>query len=156
MKSPISSQDVLLETPPSSTPKTKGKTNGSCSRDCGNEISSKTRCLKEIYETSRYDHDANELVSFALFSKPNPIYFEDALNERKLCDSINVEIQAIEKKEASELVNLLVETKVIILKCIYKTKNDVDQKIERLIKNDLWSIGMNNKMEEIIMKHVLL
>lgn len=93
-------------TPPTGTPNTKGRTNPSSSRYHGNNSSRKTRSLKEIYETSRYEDDDNELVNFSFFSEFDPIYFEDAVKEIKWCDAMDEEMQAIEKNETWELVNL--------------------------------------------------
>jgi hypothetical protein len=101
-----SSQVSPQETPPTGTPSTKGRTNPSSSRYHGNDSSRKTRSLKEIYETSRYEDDDNELVNFSLFSEFDPIYFEDVVKERKWCDAMDEEMQAIEKNETWELVNL--------------------------------------------------
>jgi hypothetical protein len=55
--------------------------------------------LKEIYETSKYEDDDNELVNFSFFSKFDPIYFEDAGKERKWCDAMDKKMQAIEKND---------------------------------------------------------
>ena len=71
---------VALEaTPPTGTPNTKGRTDPSSSRYHGDDSSRKTRSLKEIYETSRYEDDDNELVNFALFSEFDPNYYEDVV-----------------------------------------------------------------------------
>jgi hypothetical protein len=74
-----SSQVVPHKTSPTRTPSTKGRTNPSSSRYHGNNNSRKTRILKEIYETFRYEYDDNELVNFALFSKFESIYLEDVV-----------------------------------------------------------------------------
>ena len=90
-------QVIPHETSPKRTPSTKGRTNPSSSRYHGDDNSRKTRSLKEIYETSRYEDDDNELVNFAFFFEFDPICFENAVKERKCCDAMDEEMQAIEK-----------------------------------------------------------
>jgi hypothetical protein len=62
--------------------------------------------LKEIYEIFRYEYDDNELMIFSLFSKSDPIYFKDVVKERNWCDAMEEEMQAIDKNETWEPVNI--------------------------------------------------
>ena len=56
----------------------------------------KTKSLREIYQDERYE-DYDESVNFALFSHSDPIYFEEAIKEKKWCTAMNEEIDAIER-----------------------------------------------------------
>jgi len=98
--SPLKSSYVFPHTtPPLGTPRTKGRIDPLSSRYHGNGSSRKTRRLKEIYETSMDEDDDNELVNCSLFSLSYAIYFEDAVKERKIRDSIDKEMKAVEKND---------------------------------------------------------
>jgi len=65
--------------------------------------------LKEIYETSIYEDDDNELMNFVLFYEFDPIYIEDAVKEIKWSNAMDEEMKAIDKNETWELVNLPIQ-----------------------------------------------
>ena len=58
-------------------------------------FSRKTKSLREMYQDERYDEEYDESVSFALFSHSDPIYFEEEIKEKKWCNSMDEEIDAI-------------------------------------------------------------
>ena len=58
----------------------------------------KTKSLREIYQDERYE-DYDKSVNFALFSDSDPIYFEEAIKEKKWCKAMDEEIDAIERNE---------------------------------------------------------
>ena len=59
------------------------------------------------------------------------MYFEEALKEKKLCNAMDEEIDAIERNETWELTELPPKKKVIRVKWVYKTKRNVKGKIDR-------------------------
>jgi hypothetical protein len=65
--------------------------------------------LKEIYETSLYEDDDNELMNFVLLYEFDLIYFEDVVKEIKWCNAMDEEMKAIDKNETWELVNLPIQ-----------------------------------------------
>ena len=69
---------------------------------------------------------------FALFCHADyPIHFEYAFKEEKWVVAMEEEIEAIEKNDTWELVNLPKGKHVIGVKWVYKTKSNVEGKIER-------------------------
>lgn len=63
------------------------------------------RSLREIYQSERYDEEFDESVNFALFSHSDLIYFEDVVREKKWCEAMDEEIDAIERNNTWELTN---------------------------------------------------
>ena len=59
------------------------------------------------------------------------MYFEEAINEKKWCKAMDEEIGTIERNETSELTELPPKKKVIRVKWVYKTKCNVEGKIDR-------------------------
>ena len=91
----------------------------------------KTKSLREIYQVERYDEDYDKTVNFELFSHSDPIYFEEAMKEKKWCNAMDKEIDAIEINETWELTDLPPKEQVIWVKWVYKTKCNAEGKIER-------------------------
>ena len=61
-------------------------------------LTRKTKSLREIYQDERYE-DYDESVNFALFFHSDPIYFEEAIKEKKCFKAMDEEIDAIERNE---------------------------------------------------------
>jgi len=61
----------------------------------------------------------------------DPIHFEDAVKEGKCVAAMEDEIEAIETNDTWELVNLSQGKEFIEVKWVYKTKSNVNGKIER-------------------------
>eukprot|EP00253_Pinus_taeda_P033406 PITA_33406 len=69
---------------------------------------------------------------FALFCHvDDPIHFEDAVKEEKWVAEMEEEIEAIERNDTWELVSLPKGKHVIRVKWVYKTKSNIEGKIER-------------------------
>eukprot|EP00253_Pinus_taeda_P006858 PITA_06858 len=69
---------------------------------------------------------------FALYCHfDDPIHFEDAIKDRKWIESMDKEINAIERNKTWDLVELPKGKEVIGVKWVYKTKSNVEGKIER-------------------------
>eukprot|EP00253_Pinus_taeda_P016492 PITA_16492 len=69
---------------------------------------------------------------FALYCHVDgPIYFEDAIKDKKWIESMDEEINAIERNNTWDLVELPKGKEVIGVKWVYKTKSNVEGKIER-------------------------
>eukprot|EP00253_Pinus_taeda_P016700 PITA_16700 len=65
-------------------------------------------------------------------AKPNdPIHFEDAVKEEKWVATMEEEIEAIERNDTFEFVSLPEGKHVIGVKWVYKTKSNIEGKIER-------------------------
>lgn len=90
----------------------------------------KTKSLREIYQDERYE-DYDESVNFALFSHSDPIYFEEVVKEKKSCKTMDEEIDAMERNETWELTELPPKNQMIGVKWVYKTKCNVEGKIDR-------------------------
>lgn len=88
--------------------------------------------LNEIYEQDEIDNNVGLNSLFALFCHvDDPIYFEDVIKEEKWVAEMEKEIKAIERNDTWELVNLLKGKHVIGVKWVYKTKSNIEGKIER-------------------------
>lgn len=90
----------------------------------------KTKSLRKIYQDERYDDGFDENVNFILFSHSDLIYFEDAIKEEKWCEAMDEEIDAIERNDKWELTNFPPNKQVIGVKWVYKTKSNVEGRIE--------------------------
>ena len=69
-------------------------------------------------------------MNFALFSHSDPIYFEEAIKEKKWCNAMDEEIDAIERNEIWELTTLPPKKQVIRVKWVYKTKYNAEGKMD--------------------------
>ena len=78
-----------------------------------------------------YEEDYDVSVNFALFSHSDPIYFEKAIKEEKWHNSMDEEIDSIERNETWELTTLPLKKQVIGVKWDYKTKCNTKGKIDR-------------------------
>ena len=58
----------------------------------------KTKNLREIYQDERYE-DYDEILILHYFSHSDPIYFEEAMKEKKWCNAMDGEIDAIVRNE---------------------------------------------------------
>ena len=76
----------------------------------------KTKSRREIYQHKRYEEDYDESVIFLLYSHSDPIYFEEAMNKEKWSNTMDEEIDAIERNETWELATLSPKKKVIGVK----------------------------------------
>ena len=114
-----------------STPKSASRSQSSPRYYSSNSLRSdgtqvKIRSLKEIYEVTQ-DNDDDGLVSdFALFSVLDPICFEEAIKYESWKKGMDDEIEAIEKKQIWQLVNLPEGKDAIGVKWVYKTKFNED------------------------------
>eukprot|EP00253_Pinus_taeda_P011549 PITA_11549 len=61
----------------------------------------------------------------------DPIHFEDAIEDKKWIEAMDEEINAIERNKTWDLVELPKGKEVIGVKWVYKTKSNVEGKIER-------------------------
>ena len=89
--------------------------------------------MQEIYQQG----DIKDLQSnFSLFSQ-DPIYFEDAIKEKKWINAMHEEMESIDKNETWELVDLPKNKECIGVKWVYKTKykenGEVDKYKARLV-----------------------
>ena len=113
----ISSRHDQVSVPSTNVDRTSRQT--SSSEDSNPTLSSllprKTKSLREIYQDERYE-DYDESVNFALFSHSDPIYFEEAIKEKKWRNAMDEEIDAIERNEIWELTTLPPKKQVIGVK----------------------------------------
>ena len=91
----------------------------------------KTKSLKEIYQEEMYEDEFEESANFVLFSHTDPMSFEELVKEKKWCKAMDEEIDAIERNETWELTELPPKKQVIRVKWVYKTKCNVEGKIDR-------------------------
>ena len=91
----------------------------------------KTKTLREIYQEESYDEDYDASVNFAFFSHSDPMYFEEAVKEKKWCNAMDEEIDVVDINEAWDLTNFSPKKYVIGLKWVYKAKCNVEDKIDR-------------------------
>eukprot|EP00253_Pinus_taeda_P026288 PITA_26288 len=69
---------------------------------------------------------------FALYCHvDDPVHFEDAIKDKKWIEAMDEEIIAIERNKTWDLVKLPKGKEVIGVKWVYKTKSNVEGKIER-------------------------
>jgi len=95
-------------------------------------ISPKFRNLNKIYKKYEVDNIVGLNSLFALFCHvDDSIHFENAITEENWVVEMEEEIEAIEKNDTWELVNLPKGKHVIGMKWVYKTKSNVDGKFER-------------------------
>lgn len=62
------------------------------------------------------------LIHFALLAESEPVSFEEAIQDQKWIKAMKEELQAIEKNQIWELVNLPSQKKAIAVKWVYKIK----------------------------------
>ena len=92
----------------------------------------KFRNLNEIYEQDEVDSSAGLNSLFELFCHvDDPIHFEDVVKEEKWVAAMEEEIEAIERNDTWELVSLPKGKHVIGVKWVFKTKSNIEGKIER-------------------------
>eukprot|EP00253_Pinus_taeda_P021224 PITA_21224 len=90
------------------------------------------RNLNEIYEQGEVSNNTGLNSLFALYCHvDDPIHFEDVVNEDKWIEAMNEEIDAIEKSKTWELVDLPEGKDAIGVKWVYKTKSNVEGKIDK-------------------------
>jgi len=88
--------------------------------------------LNEIYEQDEIESSGGLNSLFALFFHvDDPIHLEDTIKEEKWVAAMEEEIEAIEKNETWKLVSLPKGKHVIGVKWVYKTKSNIEGKIER-------------------------
>lgn len=90
----------------------------------------KTKSLAEIYGQTRRMLE-EEFSDFALFVDSDPINFDDAEKEEKWRLAMKEEIDAINKNQTWDLVELPAGKKCIGVKWIYKTKRNAQGEIEK-------------------------
>ena len=76
-----------------------------------------------------YDQDDN-VVQFAFFSS-QPTCFDEAAKQKEWVDAMNNEIEAIERNNTWDLVDLPTDKNVISVKWVYKTKLNEKGEIEK-------------------------
>ena len=81
-------------------------------------------------EQEENNEGMNSLFVF-YFHVQDPIHFEEAVKDKKWIDAMDEEINAIEKNNTWELVDLPKGKEVIRVKWVYKTKSNVEGNIER-------------------------
>jgi hypothetical protein len=91
----------------------------------------KTRSLREIYE---HNDDVDQQVHVSMLSY-QPMYFEEAVKEEKWVDAKNETIEAIERNNTWDLVDLPTGKTNIGVKWMYKTKLNEKGKVEK--KNEI-------------------
>eukprot|EP00253_Pinus_taeda_P035202 PITA_35202 len=102
-----------------------GNSSASSSTCTPNERGKKFRNLSDIY-----DEGMNFL--FSLYCHvDDPIHFEDAIKDKKWIEAMDEEMNAIERNKTWDLVDLLKGKEVIEVKWVYRTKCNVEGKIER-------------------------
>ena len=107
-----------------------GNSSASSSTCTPNERGKKFRNLNDIYEQEAANEGMNSL--FALyFHVDDSIHFEDAIKDMKWIEAMDEEINAIERNKTWDLVELPKGKEVIDVKWVYKTKSNVEGKIER-------------------------
>lgn len=92
----------------------------------------KIRSLREIYEHNEGENNVGQTSLFALYSHvDDPIHFEEAIKEEKWVQTMDEEIDAIEKNETLELVSLPQGKEVIGVKWVYKTKLNANGDLQK-------------------------
>ena len=106
----------------------------------------KTRSLQEIYEVTEGNDDDGLISDFALLSIVDPICFEEAIKYESWQKAMDEEIEAIEKNQTWQLVNLLEGKDATARKWIYKTKFHADGNVvrhkKRLVAKEFCSIAI--------------
>ena len=87
----------------------------------------KMRSLNDIYDQA-LDEEINQNVNFALIAY-QPANFDEAVQDDVWIDAMDEEINAIEKNDTWELVDLPAEKDCIGVKWIYKTKLNADGEV---------------------------
>ena len=88
----------------------------------------KTRSLHEIYEAGK----PNSFSIFALFSQiDDPQTFEESSKEEVWEQSMDEEMECIEKNQRWEMVDVPTDKDVISIKWIYKTKQDAHGNVQK-------------------------
>ncbi|KAJ7961274.1 Retrovirus-related Pol polyprotein from transposon TNT 1-94 [Quillaja saponaria] len=105
--------------PPSPTPS---------SEKSSSEGSPKTRSLLDLYENIEVIEDVN---LFCLVANSEPLFFEEAENDKKWRQAMDEEIIAIEKNDTWELANLPKDHKAIGVKWVYKVKKNAKGEVEK-------------------------
>eukprot|EP00253_Pinus_taeda_P035794 PITA_35794 len=89
------------------------------------------RNLNEIYEQGEVSTNTGLNSLFALYCLvDDSVHFEDVVNEDKWIEAMNEEIGAIEKSKTWELVDLPEGKDAIGVKWVYKSKSNVEGKID--------------------------
>ena len=102
----------------------------STSTSSASERGTRFKSLNEIYEQEAANESMNSL--FALYCHvEDPIHFEEAIKEKKWIDTMDEEMNVIEKNKTWELVDLPKGKEVIGVKWVYKTKRNSEGKTER-------------------------
>eukprot|EP00253_Pinus_taeda_P033359 PITA_33359 len=90
------------------------------------------RNLNEIYEQGEVSTNTGLNSLFDLYCHvDDPIHFQAVVNEDKWIEAMNEEIGAIEKSKTWELMDLPEGKDAIGVKWVYKTKSNVEGKIDR-------------------------
>ena len=98
------------------------------------------------YEVMKYTEITYEgLVNFCLFADCDPILYEKVASDEKQIQTMNKEIQSIEKNNTWELTFLLVGKKPIGVKWVYKTKYKLDGNVDQF-KARLVAKGYKQKL----------
>ncbi|KAJ7961681.1 Retrovirus-related Pol polyprotein from transposon TNT 1-94 [Quillaja saponaria] len=98
------------------------------SEKSSSEGSPKTRSLIDLYENTEVIEDVN---LFCLVADSEPLFFEEAENDKKWRQAMDEEIIAIEKNDTWELANLPKDHKAIGVKWVYKVKKNAKGEVEK-------------------------
>ncbi|XP_031286831.1 uncharacterized protein LOC116145513 [Pistacia vera] len=102
------------------------------------------------YEVTGIDYSEDPLTHFALFSNCYPVTFKEVVEELKWWKAMKAKIEAIERNNTWELMELPKGQKTIGVKWVYKTKlkenGEVDKYKARLVaKGYKQEFGVNYK-----------
>ncbi|KAJ7978961.1 Retrovirus-related Pol polyprotein from transposon TNT 1-94 [Quillaja saponaria] len=98
------------------------------SEKSSSEGSLKTKSLLDLYENTEVIEDVN---LFCLVADSEPLFFEEAENDKKWRQAMDEEIIAIEKNDTWELANLPKDHKAIGVKWVYKVKKNAKGEVEK-------------------------
>jgi len=78
------------------------------------------------------EEDANINLHYLALFTSDPVHFEEAVKHDKWRTAMDIEIQAIEKNNTWELIDLPKDTKKIRVKWVYKTKLKENGEVDKL------------------------
>ena len=96
------------------------------------------------------NEEVDQVSNFALIAC-DPVNFDEAVKNDVWIKAMDEEIDAIERNNTSDLVDLLEDKNCIGVKWIYKTKLNVDGDVEKY-KERLVAQGLVNNWRLIIMR----
>ena len=84
------------------------------------------------YETGKhlFEEEVEEGFAFHI-SNDDLVNFEEAIKKKKWHEAMKLEIQAIERNQTWELVTLPHQAKKIVVKLVFKTKLNEEDKVDK-------------------------